>query len=122
MNSPLPKYIHILKTRANFGLGVVMWVAISLEEEYIFHRRMNPTFIFDNWDKQDKLPIGLAALFSFLVGWVGCVLCMAQVYFVGPLAKLVGEYGGDMGNYVGFGLAAIFYPPLRYWELKKFGR
>ena len=47
---------------------------------------------------------------------------MAQFYFVGPLAKLVGEFGGDMGNYVGFGCAAVVYLPLRYWELKRFGR
>ncbi len=83
---------------------------------------MHPTFIFDNWDKQEKLPLGLAAMVAFCVGWAGSVLCMAQFYFVGPLAKLVGDYGGDMGNYVGFGLAAISYAPLRYWELKRFGR
>jgi hypothetical protein len=28
----------------------------------------------------------------------------------------------QMGNYVGFAWAALVFPPLRYWELKKFGR
>lgn len=50
------------------------------------------------------------------------MLCMSQVYFIGPLAKMVGEYGADMGNYVGFAWAALVYPPLRYWELRRFGR
>ena len=64
---------------------------------------------------------------------------MAQVWYIGPLAKQVGEYGADvsettspqktkyadrmqMGNYVGFAWAALVYPALRWFELKKFGR
>lgn len=47
---------------------------------------------------------------------------MAQVYYIGPIAKLIGDYGGDLGNYVGFAWAGLVFPPLRYWELKKFGR
>ena len=70
----------------------------------------------------EKLPIGIAAFVAFCVGWVGSVLCMAQYYFIGPLAALVGDYGADMGNYVGFGWALLVYPPLRYWELKHIGR
>jgi len=47
---------------------------------------------------------------------------MAQFYFIGPLAKLVGSEGGDMGNYVGFAWAAVVYLPMRWWELRMFGR
>ena len=83
---------------------------------------MKPKFLWSDWDKPDKLPIGLAALAAFCVGWVGAVLCMAQVYFIGPIAKQVGDDGADMGNYVGFAWTALVYPPLRYFELKKFGR
>jgi purine-cytosine permease-like protein len=42
------------------------------------------------------LPIGIAALSAFLVGWVGAILCMDQTYFVGPIARLVGDYGADV--------------------------
>jgi len=42
--------------------------------------------------------------------------------YTGPIAHLVGEYGADMGNYVGFAWAALVYPPLRWAELKHFGR
>ena len=43
------------------------------------------------------LPIGIAALSAFLVGWVGPIwLCMDQAYFVGPIARLVGGYGADV--------------------------
>lgn len=107
---------------ALMGYWVVLWIVISLEEQFLFRRRKNPTFVWSDWDKQEKLPIGLAALAAFCVGWVGAVLCMAQVYFIGPLAALVGEFGADMGIYVGFAWAGVVYPPLRYLELKKFGR
>ncbi|TVY38579.1 Purine-cytosine permease [Lachnellula subtilissima] len=117
---------HLSEIFTNFlalmGYWVVFWIVITLEEEFIFRRRMKPTFIWSDWDKPHKLPIGLAALAAFCVGWTGAVLCMAQVYFIGPIAKQVGDYGADMGNYVGFAWTALVYPPLRYLELKKFGR
>lgn len=107
---------------ALMGYWVAIWTAITLEEQYIFRRRMHPKYVWSDWNKPEKLPIGIAALIAFLVGWVGAILSMAQFYYIGPIAKLVGEYGADMGNYVGFAWAALLYPPLRYLELKKFGR
>ncbi|KAG0651209.1 Purine-cytosine permease fcyB [Hyphodiscus hymeniophilus] len=117
---------HLAQIFTNFlalmGYWISIWIAITLEDQFIFRRRMRPEYIWSDWDKQEKLPIGLAALAAFCIGWAGAVLCMAQFYFVGPLAKLIGRDGGDMGTYVGFCMAGIVYPPLRYWELKKFGR
>ncbi|KAG8533627.1 uncharacterized protein KY384_001367 [Bacidia gigantensis] len=74
------------------------------------------------WNQQEKLPLGLAALVAFLVGWAGAILSMAQVWYTGPIAGKVGEHGADIGNYVAFSWAAIIYPPLRYFELQKWGR
>lgn len=51
---------------------------------------------WENWDRQEKLPVGIAALIAFLIGWVGAILCMAQVWYVGPIAKEVGESGADV--------------------------
>ncbi len=107
---------------ALMGYWVSLWIAITLEEQLIFRRRMNPSYVWSDWNKPGKLPVGIAALAAFLVGWVGAILCMAQFYYIGPLAKLVGDNGADMGNYVGFAWAALVYPPLRYLELKKFSR
>jgi purine-cytosine permease-like protein len=105
---------------ALMGYWVVLWIAITLEEQLIFRRRTG--YVWADWNKPGKLPSGLAALAAFLIGWVGAILCMAQFYYIGPLAKLVGENGADMGNYVGFAWAALVFPPLRFWELKRFGR
>ncbi|CAG8980829.1 hypothetical protein HYALB_00003757 [Hymenoscyphus albidus] len=107
---------------ALMGYWVVPWIAITLEEEFIFRRRDVPTFVWNDWDQPSRLPVGLAAMAAFCVGWVGAVLCMSQAYYIGPLARPVGDFGADMGNYVGFAWAGLVYLPLRYLEKKKFGR
>jgi purine-cytosine permease-like protein len=106
---------------ALMGYWVAIWVAI-MAEECLFFRRGSQGYNWSAWDDRSKLPIGIAAITAFLIGWVGSILCMAQVWYIGPIAKLVGEFGADMGNYVGFSWAALVYPPLRWWELKRFGR
>ncbi|PTU25095.1 hypothetical protein P175DRAFT_0428128 [Aspergillus ochraceoroseus IBT 24754] len=115
---------HLAEIFTNFlalmGYWVAIWVGIILEERFIFRARSG--YNWAAWDDPSKHPLGIAALVAFLVGWAGAILCMAQVWYIGPLAKLVGDYGADMGNYVGFSWAALIYPPLRYFELSRFGR
>lgn len=114
---------HLSEIFTNFlalmGYWVAIWFAILIEE-FIF--RWHTGYNWAAWRDPSKLPIGIAAFVAFVVGWVGAVLCMAQVWYIGPLAKLVGEYGADMGNYVGFSWAALVYPPLRLLELRFIGR
>lgn len=125
---------HLAEIFTNFlalmGYWVSIWIAITLEEHLLFRRRWGGRYIlgrgseFDwtSWNKRADLPIGVAALVAFLVGWAGAVLSMAQVWYVGPIAGLVGVAGADMGNYVGFMWAAVVFPGLRWWELGRFGR
>ncbi|KAI1831690.1 hypothetical protein DTO006G1_4373 [Penicillium roqueforti] len=105
---------------ALMGYWVVIWIAIVLEERFIF--RLRTGYNWGIWRDPSKLPIGIAAFTAFIVGWVGAVLCMAQLWYIGPIAKLVGEYGADMGIYVGFCWTALVYPPLRFIELRFVGR
>ncbi|GFF52581.1 purine-cytosine permease fcyB [Aspergillus udagawae] len=111
---------HLSEIFTNFlalmGYWVAIWIAIILEERFIF--RLRSGYNWYAWNDPSKLPVGIAAFIAFLVGWAGAVLCMAQLWYIGPLAKLVGEAGADMGNYVGFTWAALVYPPLRYIELR----
>lgn len=106
---------------ALMGYWVAIWVAIMLEE-YLIFRRSAKAYNWAVWDDQKKLPLGIAALIAFLVGWAGAILCMAQVWYKGPIATLIGDDGGDAGNYVGFAWAALVFPPLRWLELRMFGR
>lgn len=47
---------------------------------------------------------------------------MDQVYYVGPVAKLIGSKGGDLGLFAGFVVATVVYGPLRAGELWVFMR
>lgn len=107
---------------ALMGYWVAIWLAITLEEHLIFRRRRHPKYVFEDWNAQRKLPVGIAALAAFLVGWAGAILCMTQVYYTGPISLAISGYGGDLGNYVGFAWAALVFPPLRYFELRRLGR
>lgn len=115
---------HLAEIFTNFlalmGYWVSIWIAIILEEHILFRRKIG--FNWDVWNQKKKLPHGLAAFVAFVIGWVGAILCMSQVWFIGPLAHQVGTYGADMGNFVGFAWAAVVFPPLRWLELRKFGR
>lgn len=115
---------HLAEIFTNFlalmGYWVSVWIAITLEEHFIFRKKIG--FNWAVWNQKKKLPLGIAAFIAFVVGWVGAILSMAQVWYLGPIAKQVGTYGADMGNYVGFTWAALVYPPLRMWELKRFER
>lgn len=82
---------------ALMGYWVAIWVAIFLEEHLIF-RRLMPTMAWNwaAWNDREKLPLGVAALIAFLIGWAGSILCMAQVWYIGPIAGLIGDYGADV--------------------------
>lgn len=115
---------HLYDIFENFlalmGYWTTIWIVITLEEQFIFRRKSG--YIWSDWNDPKKIPLGLAALASFLIGWAGAVLCMDQVYFIGPIAGLVGEYGSDMGIYVGSAWAGITFPLFRMLELKYIGR
>lgn len=81
---------------ALMGYWVSIWIAIVLEEHLIFRKWKKLGWNWDAWDEISKLPVGIAALIAFLVGWAGAILCMAQVWYIGPLARQVGQYGGDV--------------------------
>lgn len=104
---------------ALMGYWLMVFICIVLEEHLIFRRDVG--FDWADWESPKKLPVGIAALISFLLGWMGAILGMYQVWYTGPLAKLVGP-GADLGMWVGCGFTLITFAPLRYLELKKFSR
>jgi purine-cytosine permease-like protein len=105
---------------ALMGYWVTVFISIVLEEHVLF--KWNTGFDWTAWEDKKRLPIGYAALTAFLIGWAGCIISMYQVYFVGPIAVLVGAAGADLGIWVGCGFALVTYPPLRMLELKIVGR
>lgn len=108
---------------ALIGYWVTIFISIVLAEHLVFRiGKKGLGFDWSAWDDKAKLPIGIAALLAFLIGWAGAILSMDQVYYIGPIAAMVGDYGADMGIWVGCAWTLIVYPPMRWLELKKFGR
>lgn len=89
---------HLSEIFTNFlalmGYWVAIWIAITVEEQLVFRRQSG--YDWTAWNTKEKLPLGVAALAAFLVGWAGAILCMAQVWYIGPIAKTVGDYGADV--------------------------
>lgn len=85
--------------------------------------RKNQHYNFKVWNDINKLTRGYAATASFFIGATGAAVGMSQTYWIGPVARRIGgEYGGDIAMWLCMGFSGLVYPPLRYLELKKFGR
>ena len=90
--------------------------------EHLYFRRQSG-FDWTKWQDRKYLPVGLAALVSFLLGWAGAIIGMYQLWYVGPVAKRVADgYGADIGTWLAIGFTLVSFPPLRWLELKKFGK
>ena len=114
----LPASANFAHTLTDFLLIIAYWLApwsiILIIEHFVFRRgRYN----VDDWNNARRLPIGWAAIVSMAFGIVGVLLGAAQVYYVGPIAKLVGPYGMDVGFELGLVFAGIAYLILRRIEL-----
>ncbi|EER30521.1 hypothetical protein CTRG_05920 [Candida tropicalis MYA-3404] len=131
---------HFSEILTNFlpmlGYWISIYIALLLEENLFFRSNLERKMLHEkefsgsyeelynwaNWNRPKGRTMGLAACFSFLCGVAGAVVGMNQVYYRGPIADLVGEYGADLGMWLSFGFTAIAYPGLRYLELKAFQR
>jgi len=85
-------------------------------------RGRKQNYNWDAWNNYGILTHGYASFCAFLCGVVGAVIGMAQAYYIGIVAKNFGEFGGDIAMWLTMGISGLVYPPLRYFELKKFGR
>lgn len=117
---------HLFAVFENFlpvmSYWVSPWVTIVLEEQFLFHYLRGRPFDWAAWEDKKRLPVGLAALFAWLCGWAGAIIGMEQIWYQGPVASKVGNYGGDIGAWLSIAFTCVIYPPARYLELKKFGR
>ena len=115
----IPGRDKLLTIFSNFlpliGYWTIIWIVLTFEEEFLFRRRLSPQMPYDwtLWNKPDRLPLGIAAFISFIIGWIGAILCMSQVYYVGPIAELI---PADIGLPVAASWAALVYPPMRVSE------
>jgi purine-cytosine permease-like protein len=107
------------ETLSNFLLLIAYWLGpwsiILILEHFVFRRGH---YNVDDWNTRRKLPVGWAAIVSTILGLGGVLLGAAQVYYVGPIARLFNPpYGMDIGFELGLVFAAISYVFLHRAEL-----
>lgn len=103
------------------GYYLSIYISIALTEHFVF-RKSFKAYNVDDWNRWDRLPIGIAGTSAFIVGCFAVALGMDQVYWVGEIGRLIGDYGGDIGFELAASWCFITYICLRPLELKKFGR
>ena len=105
---------------ALMGYWVEVMILIVAMEHVLFRWGRGVGFDWARWEDKQYLPVGVAALVAFLLGWAGAVLGMCQVWYVGPLAERAGF--SDIGLWLASGFALVSYPPMRWLELRIIGR
>ncbi|EXJ83290.1 hypothetical protein A1O1_06909 [Capronia coronata CBS 617.96] len=122
----IPGYSHFEDVLENFMLVIGYWLAvyegIALPEHFIFKRGF-AGYVPEHYDQPKYLPPSIAALGAFCFGVLGAVMGMAQVWFIGPIGKLIGiGYGGDIGFELAFSFAFVTYVCFRSIEIRYFHR
>lgn len=121
----IPAYYYFIGFMENFmdsiGYYLAIYIAIALSEHFIYRRGFKG-YNIEDWNRYDKLPIGIAGLLATFVAGFGVALGMSQTYWTGEIARRIGKVGGDIGFEMGFGWAFVAYNVFRPLELKYFGR
>lgn len=117
------------------GYWVSMYIVLLLEENLLFRNRsqkhlhsaefVDPglekyLYNWTAWNRPREITWGIACCLAFCCGVIGAVAGMNQVYWVGWIARKIGDHGGDIGVFLLMGFTGVVYPPLRYLELRKF--
>ncbi|CCG81326.1 Purine-cytosine permease [Taphrina deformans PYCC 5710] len=121
----IPAANHFALFFKNLLNVLAYWLAIYavvLLEEHLLFRKGFAGYDVRDWNNFARLPLGLGAIAALCAGVAGMVLGMYQVYWEGPIAHKIGEFGGDVGFELSFAFAGLVYPLARTLELKFIGR
>ncbi|MFI5272890.1 MAG: hypothetical protein ACHQ4H_07660, partial [Ktedonobacterales bacterium] len=121
---------HFSVNLTNFLLLIAYWLGswatIVIIENVLRHGH----YPVEDYDQPNKLPVGIAAIVSMVVGLAVAALGVNQQLFTGPLSKLLGDSymtknllgTADIGFPLAIVATAILYTILRRWELARFKR
>ncbi|MCJ1401347.1 hypothetical protein MMC11_004559 [Xylographa trunciseda] len=103
------------------GYWTVSFTLILLVEDKFFRR--HDGYVLTSWNQPENLPPGIAAVFALLCGYCcGGVPGMVQTWYIGPIARMFGLSGGDVGVYMSAAITLLVYPIARTIEKKYFKR
>ena len=87
--------------------------------EYVYFRKADPKQLDHAiWDDASALPSGIPAIISSTVPWVLIVMSMDTAWYVGPIARRVGDLAYELGT----ASAGVLYFILRKLEIRWRGR
>ncbi|KAK3679848.1 hypothetical protein LTR78_000224 [Recurvomyces mirabilis] len=104
------------------GYWCTSYFVIVFSEHYIFRKDNFMNYDLEGWNDPKRLPLGIAGFSAFALGVVMWCMGMVETWYVGPIGKLIGAYGGDIANELAFAATSLSYIPIRYLELKYVGR
>lgn len=104
------------------GYWCTQYFVILFSEHVIFRKANFDNYDLDGWNDPERLPHGIAAGVAFSIGIIAWVMGMVETWYVGPLGKLIGTYGGDVGNEFTLIVTTLVFIPARYLELKICGK
>jgi NCS1 nucleoside transporter family len=109
----------------NFLLVIAYWLGAwgtVVIMEHLFRKGAYPV---EDYTTPSKLPVGIAALASMVIGLAVAALGVSQQIFVGPLAHVLGSKDigyADIGFPLAIVVTGVLYFVLRRWELARYKR
>ena len=88
---------HLLAYLQNFlsllGYWCTSYFVIVFSEHYIFRKGKFYNYDLEAWNDPKRLPLGIAGFTAFALGVIMWCMGMVETWYVGPIGKLIGEYG-----------------------------
>ncbi|PWY84742.1 nucleoside transporter [Aspergillus heteromorphus CBS 117.55] len=95
---------------------------LILALEHVWFRPRLGGYDLSAWQDPARMPLGVAGTTALLIGIGFSFLGMDQTWYIAPVAKQIGAYGGDVGDYLVLVSVLVFYPGLRTVEIRMTGR
>lgn len=122
----IPAYYKFASVMSNFMNLIAYYLAIyesmCLSQHLIWNKGNMFAIDYLRYNDKTAYPYGLAGVFGFCCGIAGVVVGMDQEWYHGPIGRLIGEYGGDIGFELGAAFAFIGFNLMRPIEIKYLGR
>ena len=101
------------------GYWSTVFAVIVLMEHFIFRKNSWSSYDMILWNQPKRLPWGLAAVAAFAMSFAIIIPSMNQAWYTGTIAR---RGTGDIGIFVGSGVAFVLYLVFRSVEKAKTGR
>lgn len=104
------------------GYWTIIHLVVIIEEHVIFRRSNWYNYDWDAWASSDTLPFGWGSIVAFAFGFAGAALGMEVAWYAGPIARMIGMRGGNVGHELTALFCAVSFPIFRFLERRFTGK